>query len=108
MCLALPFARARLCADADHYHLLLESLEPNLSRPMQWLNVSYSVWYNRRHGRSGHLFQGRFKAIVLDAEESGVLPCRHGAGLHARNMKRADEWDSPECLNHKEIAVHAG
>jgi hypothetical protein len=33
---------------------------------MQWLNVSYSVWFNRRHGRVGHLFQGRYKAIVVD------------------------------------------
>ena len=35
----------------NHYHLLLELTEPNLSRAVQWLNVSYSVWFNRRHGR---------------------------------------------------------
>lgn len=50
----------------NHYHLLVETTEPNLARAMQWLNVSYSVWFNRRHGRSGHLFQGRYKAIVVD------------------------------------------
>lgn len=48
------------------YHLLVETCEPNLSRAMQWLTVSDSVWFNRRHGRSGHLFQGRYKAILLD------------------------------------------
>jgi REP element-mobilizing transposase RayT len=39
----------------NHYHLIVELTEPNLSRTGQWLNVSYSVWFNRRHGRSGHL-----------------------------------------------------
>lgn len=50
----------------NHYHLLLETPEGPLSRPCQWLNVAYSVWFNRRHGRSGHLFQGRFKSVLVD------------------------------------------
>jgi REP element-mobilizing transposase RayT len=50
----------------NHYHLLIETPEPNLSRGMQWLNVSYCVWFNRRHSRAGHLLQGRFKSIVVD------------------------------------------
>ncbi|HEV2214226.1 MAG TPA: transposase [Terracidiphilus sp.] len=50
----------------NHFHLLVETPEANLSRAMQWLNVSYSVWFNRRHGRVGHLFQGRFKSIVVE------------------------------------------
>jgi len=54
----------------NHYHLLLETPEPNLSRAMQWCNVSYSVWFNLRHGRSGHLFQGRFGADLVQ-EDAG-------------------------------------
>jgi putative transposase len=50
----------------NHYHLLVETPEGNLSRLGQWLNVSYSVWFNRRHQRSGHLFQGRFAAILIE------------------------------------------
>jgi len=46
----------------NHYHLLIELSEANLSRAVQWLNVSYSVWFNRKHRRAGHLFQGRFKS----------------------------------------------
>lgn len=46
----------------NHYHLLLELTEPDLSRAVQWLNVSYSIWFNRRHRRSGHPLQGRFKS----------------------------------------------
>jgi len=52
----------------NHYHLMVETREANLSRAMQWLNVSYSVWFNRRHGRVGHLFQGRYKAIIVDRD----------------------------------------
>ena len=53
----------------NHYHLLLELTEANLSRAAQWLNVSYSVWYNRRRGRSGHLLQGRFKSVAVSRDE---------------------------------------
>ena len=52
----------------NHYHLLLETLEGNLSRAMQWLNVSYTMWFNRRHQRVGHLLQGRFKAVMVEPE----------------------------------------
>ena len=52
----------------NHFHLMLETPEANLSRAMQWLGVSYSVWFNRRHRRVGHLFQGRFKAVIVEDE----------------------------------------
>jgi REP element-mobilizing transposase RayT len=50
----------------NHYHLLITTPEANASRALQWLNVSYSVWWNRRHERGGHVFQGRFKAILVE------------------------------------------
>jgi putative transposase len=56
------------CLMANHYHLLLETPEANLSSAMQWLNVSYACYFNKRHGHNGHLFQGRFKAILIDGE----------------------------------------
>jgi hypothetical protein len=49
----------------NHYHLLISTPQANASRAVQWLNVSYSVWWNLRQGRSGHVFGGRFKAIVV-------------------------------------------
>ena len=61
----------------NHYHLILEPSEGNLSRAMQWLNVSYSQWFNRRHGRSGHLLQGRFHSIVVEAERWGLELSRY-------------------------------
>jgi REP-associated tyrosine transposase len=52
----------------NHFHLVLQTAEPNLSRGMQWLNSAYANWYNRVHGRCGHLYQGRFKAFLIDKE----------------------------------------
>ena len=61
----------------NHYHLLMETPRANLSQTMQWLNVSYSVWFNRRHRRVGHLFQGRFKAILVEPEVWGLELSRY-------------------------------
>ena len=55
----------------NHYHLLVETPEANLSRLEQWLNVSYTNWFNRRHRRVGHLFQGRFKAVLIE-DQAGL------------------------------------
>ena len=57
------------CLMSNHYHLLVETPEANLSLAMQWINVSYATYFNRKRGRYGHLFQGRFKAILIDADE---------------------------------------
>ena len=54
----------------NHYHLQLESREANLSQTIHWLNVSYSVWFNRKYGRVGPLFQGRFKAVLHEPTEA--------------------------------------
>lgn len=91
----------------NHYHLLLELTEPNLSRAVQWLNVSYSVWFNRCHGRSGHLFQGRFKSVAVSREEWGLALSRYvhlnpvriktlGMGKGDRQAQRAGLWPAPE------------
>ena len=50
---------------ANHYHLIVETPEANLSQAVQWINVSYSVWFNRRNRRVGPLFQGRFKSMPV-------------------------------------------
>ena len=57
------------CLMPNHYHLLIETPHPNLSQAIKWINVSYVGYFNRKRRRSGHLFQGRFKAIVVDADE---------------------------------------
>ena len=54
---------------SNHYHLLLETVEPNLSSGMQWLQSTYTIRHNVKHKLRGHLFQGRYKAIPVDGED---------------------------------------
>jgi len=54
----------------NHYHLLLETPEANLSRGMRLLQGIYTIRHNARHRLRGHLFQGRYKAIVVDGEDA--------------------------------------
>lgn len=56
------------CLMGNHHHLLLATPQPNLSRGMRQLNGLYTQRFNRRHGRVGHLFQGRFAAILVERE----------------------------------------
>jgi REP element-mobilizing transposase RayT len=56
------------CLMDNHYHLLVQTPDANLSKAMQWINVSYAAYFNRKRDRHGHLFQGRFKAILIDAK----------------------------------------
>ena len=53
---------------SNHFHLIVETPKANLSEFMRQFNISYTGYYNRRHRRIGHLYQGRFKAIVVDKD----------------------------------------
>src|SRR6266568_4263905 len=65
------------CLMDNHYHMLLETPEANLSRAMRQLNGVYSQAFNRRHQRPGHVLEGRFHARVVDQLPSDR---RRGAG----------------------------
>ena len=54
------------CLMTNHYHLVIETPQPKLSEGMRRLNGVYSLKINRKYGRVGHLFQGRFKSILVD------------------------------------------
>jgi len=56
------------CLMSNHDHLVVETVDGNLSKGMRQLNGVFTQWSNRRHRRSGHLFQGRYKAILVDSE----------------------------------------
>ena len=58
----------------NHYHLLVRTPRANLSTAIQWLNTAYGIWWNRRHQRVGHIFQGRFKSVVIESGQ-WVLEC---------------------------------
>ncbi|HUI07002.1 MAG TPA: transposase [Verrucomicrobiae bacterium] len=100
------------CLMANHYHLLVETPRANLSRAMGWLQTTYTVRFNRRHRRSGHLFQGRFKAQVIEVDEyaqwlveyihlNPVRPRRKGERI-AR--ERAQELDGYAWSSHRDYA----
>jgi putative transposase len=65
------------CLMANHYHLLIETPTANLSLGMRQLNGIYTQSFNRRHKRVGHLFQGRFKAILVERESHLLELCRY-------------------------------
>src|SRR5688500_13286531 len=53
---------------SNHYHFMLETPEANLVAGMRWFQTTWTMRFNRRHHLSGHLFQGRYKAVVVDPE----------------------------------------
>src|SRR5579862_2372627 len=57
----------------NHYHLLIETPRPTLVKGMQWLNATYTQRFNSRHRTRGHLFQGRYKALLVDDQSPGYL-----------------------------------
>ncbi len=65
------------CLMGNHYHLVLHTREANLSRLMRQINGVYTQTFNRRHGLTGHLFQGRFKAILVDSDSYLLEVCRY-------------------------------
>ena len=52
----------------NHFHIVVETIDGNLSAGMRQLNGVYTQWHNRTHNRVGHVFQGRFKAIIVQRE----------------------------------------
>jgi len=83
------------CLMTNHFHLIVETPQGNLSGAMHWLHASYAGYYNRRHRCDGHVFQGRFKAILVDAGTYLEALSRY---IH-RNPVRAGmvsrPWDYP-------------
>ncbi len=76
----------------NHYHLLIETPEKNLSKLMHYINSSYTTYINVKRKRSGHLFQGRYKAIVIDRDSYLLELSRY---LHL-NPVRVNMVEKPE------------
>ena len=82
------------CLMSNHYHLLIETPTPNLSRGMQLLNGIYTQKFNRQNKRSGHVFQGRFKAILVEKESYLLELARYVVlnPLRARMVRSVGDW----------------
>jgi REP element-mobilizing transposase RayT len=79
----------------NHYHLLLATPEATLSRGMRQLNGDYAQHFNRRHGRDGHVFQGRFKAILVQREAHLLEVARYVVRnpVRAGLVKAPADWE---------------
>ena len=75
-------------------HLLIETPNGNLSIGMRQLNGVYTQFFNQRHKRTGHLFQGRYKAILIQKDSHLLEVCRYVVlnPVRARMVERAEEW----------------
>ena len=82
------------CQMTNHYHLLVETVEANLSQGMRQLNGLYSQVINRRHELVGHLFQGRYKAILIQKESHLLEVSRYIVlnTVRANMVNSLDEW----------------
>jgi len=80
------------CEMTNHYHLAITTTDANLSRAVQQLNGDYAQWWNWRHERVGHVFQGRFNAQVVQDEAYLWTVCRY----IVLNPVRAGMVRSPE------------
>ncbi|MEW6560279.1 MAG: transposase [Pseudomonadota bacterium] len=82
------------CLMTNHYHLLVETPDGNLSKGMRQLNGSYTQRSNRKHGRVGHVFQGRYKAILVDRENYLLEVARYVVlnPVRAGMVRLAQDW----------------
>jgi hypothetical protein len=78
----------------DHYHLHVETPHPTLARGMRGLNGIYTQCFNRRHGRPGRLFQGRYTAVLVERDSYLLELCRYVVlnPVRARMVGRSEDW----------------
>ena len=82
------------CQMTNHYHLLIETPDANLSKGMRQLNGVYTQRFNRSHARVGHVFQGRFKGILVDKDSYLLELARYVVlnPLRAKMVRRLERW----------------
>jgi putative transposase len=82
------------CLMGNHYHLLIQTRQPTLARGMRQVNGVYTQRFNRRHGRVGHVLQGRYKALLVDREAYLAELSRYIVlnPVRARLCTAAGEW----------------
>jgi len=92
------------CLMANHTHLVLETPRGNLSQFMQRFQTAYTVWFNRKHRRSGHLFQGRYGASVVAEDEYILKLSRY---VHLNPVYIAANVDKPKRERIQILRSHA-
>lgn len=82
------------CLMPNHFHATLQPTRPNLSEALRRLNGVYGLWWNKKHGRVGHVFQGRFKDQIVEQEAYALTLSRYVVRnpVRARLVKHAEDW----------------
>lgn len=82
------------CLMDNHYHLLVETPDGNLSLGMRQLNGVYTQAFNKRRNRTGHLFQGRYKAILIQKDSHLLEVCRYVVlnPIRAGMVEKPEDW----------------
>jgi REP element-mobilizing transposase RayT len=82
------------CLLTNHIHLLLETPRGNLSKMMQPFQTSYTIYFNKRHGRTGHVFEQRYKALLVDKDNYLLEVSRyiHVNPVAAKLVERAEDY----------------
>jgi REP-associated tyrosine transposase len=82
------------CLMSNHYHLLIETPDANLSQGMRQLNGIYTQWINRQYSRTGHVFQGRFKSILIQKESHLLEVARYIVlnPVRAKMVRSPRDW----------------
>ena len=83
------------CVMPNHFHATLCPTLPNLSEALRRINGRYAQWWNRRHARVGHVFQGRFKDQIVQREGYLAALCRYVAlnPVRAGLVERPGDWE---------------
>jgi REP element-mobilizing transposase RayT len=96
------------CLMPNHYHLIIETPRGNLSQGMAWLQTTYTVRFNKHRGRIGHLFQGRYKAFLVESDLYATELIRY---IHLNPIRPKDKtkpilWEKREILENYPWSSH--
>ena len=82
------------CQMTNHYHIVVETIEGNLALGMRQLNGVYTQWINRSHHRVGHVFQGRYKGILVEKDNYLLELARYVVlnPVRAGMVRKAEAW----------------
>ncbi len=82
------------CLMNNHYHLIIETPDGNLSKGMRQLNGVYTQMFNKRHKKTGHIFQGRYKAILIQKDSHLLEACRYVVlnPVRAKIVQKSQDW----------------
>ena len=108
------------CLMGNHFHLVVRTIDPSISRGMQWLNSRYCAYFNERYNLEGHVLERRFRSVVIESEEQLWNTVRYVLWnpVRARLCRLPEEWrwssyratvgwtTAPRCLAAMRVQQH--